>query len=901
MDPSPRNSALRILLAAALLYASANAIFVGPSILDVCPGYSASNVRIKGDGLTADLVLKGAPCDVFGNDIEKLSLSVVYETVDRVHVKITDASAARYEVPESVLPRPDSEHAVSPQAAAIRFNYTASPFSFSIHRASTQEVLFTTHGHPLIFEPQYLRVKTKLPDNANIYGLGEHTNAFRLPPDITLALWASDVYGVPTNTNLYSSHPVYFEHRPTGTHGVLLLNSNGMDVKLTGSDAGGPALEYNVIGGVLDFYFLAGSETDPTAVARQYAAITGFPAEVPYWTFGLHQCRFGYQNFVDVANVITNYSVAGIPLETMWTDIDYMDRLRAFTLDPDYFPLARVREIVDYLHAHNQKYVLTSDPAIPYLPNQNYLPYDNGNSLDVFMKSPNGSEYLSLVWPGVTVFPDWFHPKSAEFWKNEFARFHDLQTGIDVDGAWIDVNEPATFCILPCDDPFQQAKDQNIPPARPAPPPDRNTPIFVTSTLSRRDLYLNPPYAISNGYGDISSKTAHTNIKHANGLMEYDTHNLYGTMMSVITRDALLARRPGKRPFVITRSTFVGAGAQVGKWLGDNMSLWEHYRFSIAGMLRYASVFQVPMIGSDICGFAGDTTENLCARWAMLGAFYPFMRNHNADTTIPQEFYRWETVAEAARNAIGIRYRLMDYLYTAFHQAHVDGTPVLHPVWFKYPKDANTYAIEYQFFFGDAVLVSPVTVDDATAVLIYLPCDAFYDFVTLAPIAGHGSHVVLDNVNFTTIPLHIKGGTVLPLRTASAMTTTELRTNDFEFVVAPDAGGKAAGRLYVDDGESITPTASTQVAMSFESGTLDVSGKFGYATGVNVSRIRFLAVGTAPKQVYLNSMVLKSTQFSYDTRNKVLDVTVREPFVHGFSVQYEEYISPHQLTAYTNT
>lgn len=85
--------------------------------------------------------------------------------------------------------------------------------------------------------------------------------------------------------------------------------------------------------------------------------------------------------------------------------------------------------------------------------------------------------------------------------------------------------------------------------------------------------------------------------------MEYDTHNLYGTMMSIITRNALLARRPGKRPFVITRSTFVGAGAHVGKWFGDNLSLWEHYRFSIAGMLRYASVFQVPMIGSDICGF----------------------------------------------------------------------------------------------------------------------------------------------------------------------------------------------------------------------------------------------------------------------------------------------------------
>ena len=36
--------------------------------------------------------------------------------------------------------------------------------------------------------------------------------------------------------------------------------------------------------------------------------------------------------------------------------IDYMDRRRIFTLDPQYFPLNRVREIVDWLHAHDQKY-----------------------------------------------------------------------------------------------------------------------------------------------------------------------------------------------------------------------------------------------------------------------------------------------------------------------------------------------------------------------------------------------------------------------------------------------------------------------------------------------------------------------------------------------------------------
>ena len=225
-------------------------------------------------------------------------------------------------------------------------------------------------------------------------------------------------------------------------------------------------------------------------------------------------------------------------------------------------------------------------------------------------------------------------------------------------------------------------------------------------------------------------------------------------------------------------------------------------------------------------------------------------------------------------------------MYTAFHQAHLDGSPVLHPLWFKYPKDKNTFDLEYQFFYGDSILVSPVTEDNATSVSIYLPQDVFYDFDTLSPVQGTGSFINLNDVPFTRIPVHIKGGAILPLRAQSAMTTAALRKNDFEFIVAPSTQGEASGTLYIDDGESIIPPSSTDVKLEFKNSELLVQGTFGYPTGVNVSRVQFLGVSSQPQGVLVNGDDIHGSQYSYDSSTKVLVVTIGLPFVEDLSVQF---------------
>jgi len=79
------------------------------------------------------------------------------------------------------------------------------------------------------------------------------------------------------------------------------------------------------------------------------------------------------------------------------------------------------------------------------------------------------------------------------------------------------------------------------------------------------------------------------------------------------------------------------------------------------------NIFGIPFVGADICGFAGDTTEELCARWMALGSFYPYSRNHNIEGAKSQEPYLWETVAEASRRNLKIRYTLLPYYYTLFY------------------------------------------------------------------------------------------------------------------------------------------------------------------------------------------------------------------------------------------
>lgn len=827
-----------------------------------CSGYRAVNIHENVSYVTADLVLIDN-CTLHSKDIQNLRLLVEYQTgkknkpqhsmanvtnhsfsvESRLHVLIEDAGKEVYQVQEHVLPRPKTQNATADEAA-LKFSFTQDPFTFNITRVSTGEVLFDTSDSPLNFESQYLRVRTSLPQDPNLYGLGEHSDDFRLPTSAyTRTLWNAESPFIPNHANLYGSHPVYFDHRGnSGTHGVFLLNSNGMDIIIDKTESGQQYLEYNTIGGVLDFYFVAGPE--PAEVSKQYAEIVGLPAMMPYWTFGFHQCKYGWSTVDHVAEVVANYSAAGIPLEVVWGDIDYMEEKRDFSTDPSRYPLDKVRALVDNLHQNNQHYVQILDPGIRRL--DSYGPYTRGAEKGAFLRSADGSYYRGIQWPGEVVWPDWFAPNTQEWWTSEILSFYDPSTGINADGLWVDMNEGSNMCgDITCVTSASSITTLGKNPHR------RQSPSPGTGHklgLPDRDLF-SPTYQIASHRGPLSAFTLYTNISNADGSHQYDTHNLYGSMMSAATRAALLTRSPTKRPFVLTRSSFAGVGAHAAHWFGDNASTWDHYRAAIRQLLAAAAVQAMPMVGSDVCGFNGKAEEQMCARWAALGAFQPFYRNH-ADVSAPdQEFYRWPLVVEAARKAVGVRYRLLDYLYTAMWKASEQGRAVVSPLWFQYPGDKATWAVQTQWFLGEALLVSPVVDDNSQTVKYYLPKDVWYDFWTGEKVVSVGEMKTVEGVAWADIPVHIKGGSIVPMRVNSANTTAELRKQNFVVTVAPGADGTAQGELYLDDGESLdVGDQKSVITFTWNGKVVEASGKFGYKTDVVVERVVVLGDGGSRTQ-----------------------------------------------------
>jgi alpha-glucosidase len=468
----------------------------------------------------------------------------------------------------------------------------------------------------------------------------------------------------------------------------------------------------------------------PQEVVQRLAALTGRIELPPRWALGYQQCRFSYHPDARVRELAQEFRTREIPCDVIWIDIHYMDEYKVFTFDPERFP--DPKETNDHLHQMRFRSVWILDPAVKA--ESGYRVYEEGVAEEHFLRDPEGREYQGSTWPGDAAFPDFTRPETQAWWKGLTEEL--LAHGMD--GLWVDLNEPSLILPLGAE---------------------------LPDDLQHR------------GGGELLPG------RHA----QY--HNVYGMLMAKVTNEAMREARPDRRPFVLSRSSYLGGQRHAATWTGDNLSTWEHLHWSVPMVLNLGLSGQ-PFAGPDIGGFVGTPSPELFAHWIGVGAFLPFSRTHNSLKGDQEPWSFGAATEEVARVALARRYRLLPYLYTAFYEAATTGLPIARPLFFADPADPSLREEDHAFLLGGDVLVQPRVSEDE-----------IHDF----PMPkGQWRSLTLcgeDPATETAHPvLRLRDGAILPVG-PGGQTTDEAFQGPLTLIVSLDEDGKARGQLYEDAGD----------------------------------------------------------------------------------------------------
>ncbi len=428
-------------------------------------------------------------------------------------------------------------------------------------------------------------------------------------------------------------------------------------------------------------------------IIKQFRRLIGRSYIPPKWAFGYGQSRWGYENEADIREVAKKYKEKNFPIDSIYMDIDYMERFKDFTVDKEKF--RDLKKLSDDMRAEGIHLVPIIDAAVKV--EEGYSVYEEGMEKGYFCKDENEEEFVVGVWPGKSLFPDFLNEEAREWFGNCYKTL--LDEGIE--GFWNDMNEPAIFYsekhLKEVFEQLEEYKKKNL------------------------DLY--------NFFGmrDLAGKTANRYEDYCSFYHNYKgekirhdkVHNIYGAHMTRAAGEAFERLEPEKRILLYSRASYIGAHRYGGVWMGDNQSWWSHILLNLQ-MLPSLNMCGFMYTGADLGGFGADTTQDLMMRWLQLGVFTPLMRNHSALGTREQELYRFGD-EDSFRSILELRYALLPYLYSEFMKAVLNDEMMFKPLAFEYPNDTAARNVEDQLLVGESIMIAPIYKQNAKGRYVYLP------------------------------------------------------------------------------------------------------------------------------------------------------------------------------------
>ena len=511
-------------------------------------------------------------------------------------------------------------------------------------------------------------------------------------------------------------------------------------------------------------------------IVTQFRNLIGQSYIAPRWALGFMQSRWGYRTEQDIRTVYESYKKAGIPLDSICLDIDYMKDYKDFTVDSEKF--SNLKKFSDELKADGVRLVPIIDAGVKI--EDGYDVYEEGVKNDFFCKKQDGKNFVAGVWPGRTHFPD-FMKADVRKW---FGQKYKVLTDMGIEGFWNDMNEPAIFY-----------SDEGLEEVIKRIKAVDTSNLDINSFFSFKDIVL----AVSNSqddynrfYHEVTQDGKTYKVKHN------DIHNLYGYNMTRSAGEELAKIRDGKRTLLFSRSSYIGMHRYGGIWTGDNCSWWEHLALEIK-MMPSLNMCGFLYTGADIGGFGCNVSRDLLLRWLAFGVFTPLMRNHSAIGTRDQECYQFEN-SEDFKSVVNVRYRLLPYLYSEYIKASVKNEMYFKPLSFEYPTDSRCLEINDQLILGNEIMIAPVYTQNAKGRMVYLPQDMILvrfmpDGKIIQEKISAGDHYI--EVPLNEVVMFVKLGCVVPVANP-ALNSDKL---DYEnLTLVGDIASEASYSLYFDDG-----------------------------------------------------------------------------------------------------
>ena len=220
-----------------------------------------------------------------------------------------------------------------------------------------------------------------------------------------------------------------------------------------------------------------------------------------------------------------------------------------------------------------------------------------------------------------------------------------------------------------------------------------------------------------------------------------------------------------------------------------------------------ASNIGVSWLSHDVGGFEGGTEDSeLYMRWVQFGTYSPILRlSSNFGKYYKREPWRWDArTFKVVHDYLRLRHRLIPYLYSEAYKYTSIGSPLVQPLYYRYPETYDEKLYKNEYYFGTELFVCPI-VDPKDSVMnrvvhqIFLPNGVWYDFKTGKKFPGGRRYVTF--YKDEDYPVYARTGAIIPMAILNENNINSTKNPDnLEIHIFP--GRSNTYKLYEDDGQT---------------------------------------------------------------------------------------------------